>query len=67
MLTKNLKKKKQGSKQYNKKLNHVKVGLFFIKKTKKLVNYKLNLLKDTKIYLIFYIFLLKLVNSDIPV
>ncbi len=47
----------------SKKLNHVKVESFLIKKTKKLVNYELDLLKDAKVFLIFYILLLKLANS----
>jgi len=34
--------------------------LFFVKKTKVLVNYKLNLLKNIKVFLVFYILLLKL-------
>ncbi len=50
------------SKKLNKKLNYIKVGLFLIKKSKELINYKLNLLIDVKIYLIFYISLLKLVD-----
>lgn len=45
LLTKNLKAKKA-----NKKLNYVKVGLFFIKRQKKYINYKLNLFSDIKIY-----------------
>jgi len=36
--------------------------LFLIKKTKKLINYELDLLKNVKIFLIFYILLLKLVD-----
>ena len=51
--TKNLKKKR--------KLNYVKVESFFLKKTKK-INYELNLFKNDKIYLIFYILFLKLIN-----
>ena len=58
MLTKNLKTKK-----INKKLNHVKIDSFFIKKQKKLINYKLNLFSNIKIHSIFYISLLKLTNS----
>ena len=34
--------------------------MFFVKKTKVLVNYKLNLLKNIKVFLVFYILLLKL-------
>ena len=54
MFTKNLKIKK-----LSKKLNYVKIELFFIKNQKSRVNYKLELLKDTRIYSIFYILLLK--------
>jgi hypothetical protein len=46
----------------SKKLNYIKVELFFIKKTKKLINYKLNLFKNIKIFLVFYILLLELTN-----
>ena len=44
-----------------KKLDYSKVGLFFIK-TKKIINYKLKLPKNVKIYLIFYKLLLKVVD-----
>ena len=60
LLTKNLKKKKGN--QYTKKLNHVKVGPFFIKKQKGLVSYEIDLLKKSKIHPVFYISLLKLVD-----
>ena len=63
LLTKNLKRKK-GKNQYTKKLDYVKVGLFFVKKQKKPVSYKIDLLKDLKIYLVFYISLLELVNQE---
>jgi len=36
--------------------------LFFVKKIKKLINYKLDLLKNIKVFLVFYILLLKLAN-----
>jgi len=39
--------------------------LFFIKKIKRLVNYKLDLFKNIKIFLVFYILLLELVDSSI--
>ena len=45
-----------------KKLNYIKIKLFLVKKTKKLINYKLDLFKNVKIFLIFYILLLKLAN-----
>ena len=43
----------------------MKIGLFSIKKSKGLINYKLNLLTDVKIYLIFYVSRLKLIDSKI--
>ncbi len=43
-------------------MNYIKIELFFVKKNKKLINYKLDLLKNIKIFLIFYILLLKLTN-----
>ena len=58
MLTKNLKTKK-----ISKKLNHVKIDSFFIKKQKKSVNYELNLFSNIKIHLIFHVSLLKLTDS----
>ncbi len=58
LFTKNLKTRK-----LNKKLNYVKVKLFLVKKTKKLINYKLDLFKNVEVFLVFYILLLKLVNS----
>jgi len=61
LLTKNMK-----SKRLSKKLDYIKVGPFSIKKAKRLINYKLNLLADAKVYLVFYIFLLELVDSTIP-
>ncbi len=53
------------NKRLSKKLDYIKIGLFSIKKSKGLVNYKLNLLADTKIYLIFYISRLELVDFKI--
>jgi len=55
-LQKNIKTKK-----LNIKLNYKKLGLFKIKKIKKLINYKLILFKIINIYLIFYIFFLELI------
>ena len=60
LFTKNLRTRK-----LNKKLNYIKVRLFFVKKTKKSINYKLDLFKNVKIFLIFYILLLKLANLTI--
>ena len=59
-LTKNFKKKNK-----NKKLNLIKVEIFYIKKVKKLKIYELNLLKDVKIHSILKISLLKLVDLNI--
>ncbi len=55
---KNLKTRK-----LSKKLNHVKVESFFVKKTKRLINYELDLFKNVKVFLVFYILLLKSTNS----
>ena len=54
LLTKNL-----TTKRFNKKLNHTKVGSFFIKAVKRSVNYELSLPKNTRIHSIFHINLLK--------
>ena len=52
------------TKRLNNELNHIKLELFRILKTKKLVNYKLNLLTLMQIYSIFHIFLLKSADPD---
>jgi len=57
LFTKNLRTRK-----LSKKLNYVKVESFLVKKTKRLVNYKLDLPKDAKIFLVFYILLLESTN-----
>jgi len=62
LLTKNLKIKKK-----SKKLDHVKIESFFIKKVKKSVNYELDLPKNVKVFLVFHISLLKLVNLSTPI
>ena len=54
LLTKNLRMRR-----LIKKLDKVKVRLFFISKQISLVNFQLELLKDVKIYLVFYISLLE--------
>ena len=59
MLTKNLKTKK-----INKKLNYVKIDLFFVKKQKKSINYELNLFSNIKIHSVFYVSLLKSTNQN---
>jgi hypothetical protein len=61
LLTKNLKTRKS-----SKKLNHVKVGPFLVKKAKRSVNYELDLLKDAKIFSVFHILLLKSIDSTTP-
>ncbi len=59
-MTKNLKIKKLRIK----KLKYIKIESFFIKKTKKLINYKLDLFKNVKIFSIFYILLLKSIDLN---
>ena len=51
-------------KRPSKKLNHIKVGLFRIKIIKRPVNYQLNLLVNAKIFLTFYILLLKKASNN---
>ena len=60
LLIKDLKTRKN-----SKKLNYVNVGLFFIKANKKIINYKYELPKNGKIYIIFYVLLLKLAQFKI--
>ena len=43
-------------------MNHIKVESFLVKKAKRLINYELDLSKDAKVFLVFYILLLKLAN-----
>ena len=61
--TRKLKNKKKIKK--NRKLNYVKNELFLIKKIKKTINYKLNLLKNAKIYSRFHVIFLKLIDLNI--
>ncbi len=56
--------KKFKTRKLSKKLNYIKVKLFFVKKTKELINYKLDLLKNIKVLLVFYILLLKLIDLN---
>ena len=58
-------KYKKKCKNKNRKLNHVKIELFFIKKLKKIFNYELNLLKNIKVHLIFHVLLLKSIDFNI--
>jgi len=51
-------------KKKSKKLNHVKIESFFIKTIKESINYELDLSKNAKIFLVFYISLLKLVDLN---
>ena len=62
LLTRNLKTKKS-----NKKLDHVKVDSFFIKKVKEPKTYELNLLKRTRVFSIFDISLLKPADLSTPI
>ena len=59
LLTKNL-----TTKRFNKKLNYTKVGPFFIKTVKELVNYELSLSKNICIHLIFHINMLESVDLN---
>ncbi len=59
LLTRNLKTKKK-----SKKLNHVKVESFFIKIVKRLVNYELDLPKNARVFLVFHVLLLELVDPN---
>ncbi len=59
LLTKNLKTKKK-----SKKLDHIKIESFFIKAIKESINYKLDLPKNVKVFLVFYILLLELVDFN---
>ncbi len=60
-LTKNLKTRK-----LSKKLNHVKVESFLVKKIKKSINYELDLSKNARVFSVFHISLLKSANLITP-
>ena len=62
LLTKNLRTKK-----VSKKLNHVKIGPFFVKQQKGSVNYELNLPSDIKIHPVFHVSLLKPADPETPI
>ncbi len=59
LLTKNLKTRKK-----SKKLDHIKVESFFIKVVKGSINYELDLPKDAKVFLVFYISLLESIDLN---
>ncbi len=59
LLTRNLRTRKK-----SKKLNHVKVELFFIKTIKRLINYELDLPKDAKVFLVFHVSLLESIDPN---
>ena len=59
LLTKNLKIRRG-----TKKLDYVKVGPFLVDEVRGKLNYKLKLLKDARIHLVFYISLLELAHLD---
>ncbi len=61
LFMKNLKTRKS-----NKKLNYIKIESFLIKKTKKLINYELDLSKNVKVFLVFHISLLKSIDFTTP-
>ncbi len=48
-----------------KKLDYIKVGPFLVDEQRGKASYKLHLPKDARIYLVFYISLLELVDSTI--
>ena len=62
LLTRNLRTKKP-----SKKLDHVRVGPFFIKKPKGPVNYELELPKDARIHPVFHVSLLEPADPSTPV
>ncbi len=50
----------------SRKLDYIKVGLFLVIRNKGPINYKLQLLPNAKIYLVFYILILELVDPNTP-
>ena len=61
LLIKNIK-----SKRLSKKLDYIKVRPFLVKQQKGPINYELDLPEDTNIYLVFYILLLELADTQTP-
>ncbi len=61
LFTKNLKTRKS-----SKKLDHVKVKSFLVKKAKGSINYELDLSKDAKVFLVFHISLLEPADVSTP-
>jgi hypothetical protein len=51
----------------SKKLNHVKIESFLIKKAKRPINYELDLFKDARVFSIFHVSLLELVDLSTPI
>ena len=62
LLTRNLKTKRP-----SKKLDHVRVGPFFIKQPKGPVNYELELPKDARIHPVFHVSLLEPADPSTPI
>ena len=62
LLTKNLK-----TRTPSKKLDHIKVGPFFIKEVKGSQNFELDLLKDAKVHPVFHISLLEPADPGTPI
>ena len=52
------------TKRLSNKLNYIKLKSFKILKTKRLINFKLNLLTSMRIHSVFHIFLLKSADPD---
>ena len=55
------------SKRPGKKLDYIRVRPFLVKQQKGLVNYKLDLPKDTNIHLVFHILLLEPADAQTPI
>ena len=55
------------NKRSSKKLDHIKIELFFVEKIKELVNYKLQLSSNIKIHLVFHVSFLKFIDFTISI